>query len=68
MAGDDSVSQVALTVQAEIRSPVRYKRVELDERICVKQQLDSLAGCQFSAIVLLLNAYLSPTESRLIAQ
>ena len=68
VTGDDAVAQVALAVQAEVSRAVRDERVQLDERIRVEQQLQSLARRQLAAIVLLLDPLLSPAETRLFAQ
>src|SRR4051812_44367649 len=45
--------------------PVGHERVKLDERIRVKQQLDSLARRQLSAPMLLVDPLLATTETRL---
>ena len=68
VASDDAVTEVALLVEPEVGCPVRDERVELDERLRVQQQIESLAGGQLAAFVLLRDAFLAPTEPRLLAQ
>ena len=63
VAGDDAVAQVALAVETEVGRAVGHERVELDERVRVEQQLESLARGQLAALVLLRRCAVSPPPS-----
>ena len=64
VAGDDAVAEER---RFDLGVAIRDERIELDERICVEQQVESLARGQFSAFVLLIDTVLAAPESRLLA-
>ena len=68
VAGDDAVTQVALLLEAEVRGAVRHELIDLDERSRVQQQVHALARGQLAAPVLLVDAFLTASEHRLLAQ
>ena len=68
VASDDAIAQVALLVQTEVGGPMDNERVELDERSRIQQQVQSLARGQLALGMLLVDAFLTATESRLGAR
>ena len=67
-AGDDAVAGDLLLLHAEIGGAVLDEHVELLERALVEQQLDALARGQLAALVLRLDARLSPPPARACAR
>ena len=65
VAGDDAVAEDDL--RRRVRSPRtdEYERVELDERVGVEQQVESLARGQLAAGVLLVDPDFAATEQGL---
>ena len=67
-SGDDAITEVQLVLETELARAMRHERVELREGPFVEEQVEPLARRQLSARVLLLDSFLSPTQTRLIAK
>jgi hypothetical protein len=50
---DDTISGIALVGETEIRASVRNELIEFTKRSRIEQQRDTLAGREFTALVLL---------------
>src|SRR4051794_18474091 len=64
MSGHDSVAEVALVLEPEVRRTMGNESVELDKGVRVEQQLEALARRQLAALVLLSDAFLATAEHR----
>src|SRR5947208_2206846 len=62
VSGDDAVAQVPLSIEPEICCAMRYERVELDERVRVKKQLQTFASRQLAAFVLLVDPFFAAAQ------
>ena len=67
VAGDDAVAEVALLVEAEVGGAMRDERIDLGEAVVVEQELESFAGRELAARVLLFEPLRSPAQSRIAA-
>ena len=65
VAGDHTVAERAVVLQAEVGAAVLGQRVELDERVLVQQRQDALAGGQLALGVHLLDRRLTDRVQRL---
>ena len=63
----DTVAEELLLLHTEIMAAMLLEHVVLFERTFVEQHLNALTGCVLSAFVLLLNSFLTTTETGLFA-
>ena len=67
-AGDHTVGERAVVLDAEAVRPVAGEHVELDERAGVEQQVDALAGGELAPLVLAPDRRLVAGRARLFLQ
>ena len=63
----DTVARELLLLHTEVMATMLLEHVVFLERTFVEQHLHALAGCIFATFVLLLNSFLSTTETSLFA-
>ena len=66
-SGYDAVAEELLLLHTEVMTAVLLEHVVLLERTLVEQHLDALTGCVLATVVLLLNRFLTTTETGLFA-
>ena len=66
-ASDHTITRKLLFLHAEVVATVFLEHIVLFERTFVQQHIYALAGSVFPALMLLLNSFLTTTETRLFA-
>ena len=63
--GHHAVAEILLLLHAEVGAAVEFEHVVFLETTFVQEHIDTLAGRVFTALVLLLDGFLTATQARL---